>query len=49
MLKWKFPSLCDADLVYDEGQRETMLNKLMVKLNKSRSELDALFVELQSF
>ena len=49
MLKWRFPSLNDKDLLYEEGQRETMLNKLMVKLNKSKSELEALLAELQTY
>lgn len=49
MLKWRFPFLSDKDLLYEEGQRETMLNKLMVKLKKNRSELESLLAELQTY
>ncbi|SMD32056.1 hypothetical protein SAMN04488029_0394 [Reichenbachiella faecimaris] len=49
MLKWRFPSLCDKDLIYEEGQRESMLNRLMVKLEKTRTELEVLLAELQTY
>ena len=49
MLKWRFPSLCDQDFVYEEGQKELMLDKLTVKLKKTRAELELLFAELQTY
>lgn len=49
MLKWRFPSLSDSDFEFEEGQKENMLEKLAVKLNKSRLELQALFAELQLY
>lgn len=49
MLKWRFSFLSDADFAYDEGHRESMLDQLAVKLNKSRPELESLFDELQKY
>ena len=47
MLKRRFDILTDADFVLEDDDRETMLNQLSSKLNKSRSELEMLFAELQ--
>ncbi|MEQ8240276.1 MAG: hypothetical protein RIA69_13740 [Cyclobacteriaceae bacterium] len=47
MLKWRFDDLTDADFEFKEGHRETMLDKLALKLSKTRSELEVLFAELQ--
>jgi hypothetical protein len=47
MLKWRFSILCDEDFQFDDGQKEEMLNRLSVKLEKSRAELNLLFDELQ--
>jgi|AntAceMinimDraft_12_1070368.scaffolds.fasta_scaffold09414_3 hypothetical protein len=47
MLKWRFEELNDADFEFKEGTKESMLDKLASKLEKSRSELDILFAELQ--
>jgi hypothetical protein len=47
MLKWRYPILQDLDFVFEEGEREKMYSKLATKLNKTRSELEALFADLQ--
>lgn len=47
MLKWRFSVLSDQDFDYDDDQREKMLNQIAAKLNRSRSDLEVLFAELQ--
>jgi len=47
LLKRRFPILSDEDFSYEEGKRETMLNKLQEKLGKSKQELDRIFAEIQ--
>lgn len=47
MLKWRYPILQDLDFAFEEGEREKMCSKLAEKLNKTRSELEALFADLQ--
>jgi len=47
LLKRKFPILSDEDFLYVEGNRESMLRKLEVKLVKSKAELESIFAELQ--
>ena len=49
MLKRRFPILNDEDFVYEEGNKESMLKRLQAKLNKSASELESLFAELQLY
>lgn len=49
MLKRRFAILTDEDFNFETGEKETMLNKLGIKLNKSRLELDLLFAELQQY
>ena len=49
MLKRRFPNLIDEDFVYEEGKKETMLQKLQAKLGKDKQELEALFAELQLY
>lgn len=49
MLKWKFGALSDKDFEFDEAHRESMLDQLAKKLNKSRTELESLFAELQKY
>ena len=49
MLKRRFAILCDEDFVFEDGNRENMLKKLEAKLNKSRTELEFLFAELQQY
>lgn len=47
MLKWRFSVLNDADFEFEEGHKESMLDQLAVKLNKTRLELESIFAELQ--
>lgn len=47
LLKRRFPSLSDGDLAFEEGKKESMLNKLAAKLEKTELELEMLFAELQ--
>jgi len=49
MLKRIFPILTDEDFAFKSEQRDEMLVKLGIKLNKSRSELELIFDELQHF
>ena len=49
MLKWRFPFLSEGDFAFEAGGKESMLAKLGTKLNKTRSELDLLFAELQRY
>lgn len=49
MLKRRFPILSDSDFHFKEGQKESMLEKLSVKLKKTRVELELLFAELQTY
>jgi len=47
MLKWRFSVLSDADFTYEKGEKESMLDSLATKLQKTRSELELIFAELQ--
>ncbi|GMQ27467.1 general stress protein CsbD [Algoriphagus confluentis] len=49
MLKRRFSILLDFDFEYQEGDRERMIDRLSVKLDKTRDELDLLFAELQTY
>lgn len=49
MLRGRFPFLKEEDFVYESDGRETMLEKIAAKLNKTRVELDLLFAELQRY
>lgn len=49
MLKWRFSILSDADFAFDEDHRESMLDQLAFKLNKTRKQLETLFTELQKY
>ena len=49
ILKRWFPNLSDEDFVFDEGNRESMLARLEIKLKKTRTELELLFRELQRY
>ncbi|MDH4058796.1 MAG: hypothetical protein OEU76_08520 [Cyclobacteriaceae bacterium] len=49
MLRRRFPILNEEDFDYVNNEKETMLEKLAAKLNKSRIELDLLFAELQRY
>ena len=45
----KFSVLSDEDFNFKDEQRESMLDQIAAKLNKSRSELEILFAELQKY
>lgn len=47
LLKRMFSNLTDDDFIFEEGQREEMLNRLQAKLGKTRKELDTIFAQLQ--
>jgi hypothetical protein len=47
LLKRRFPILLDDDFLFEEGKKETMLERLQMKLSKNRQELDLIFAELQ--
>lgn len=49
MLKQRYDILKDSDFEFIEGQKEGMLDKLSLKLNKTREELKMLFAELQTY
>ncbi|MEX2232143.1 MAG: hypothetical protein WD824_08285 [Cyclobacteriaceae bacterium] len=49
MLKRRYPFLNDEDFIFEEGNKDTMLKRLQAKLNKSASELESLFAELQLY
>ena len=41
--------LSDSDFEFEEGQKDNMFDKLAKKLEKTRSELEVLFAELQTY
>ena len=45
-LKKQFPFLTDADLTFEAGKREVMLNHLQITLGKTRMELQALLAAI---
>lgn len=49
LLKRIFPVLSDEDFAAEHVDRESMLEKLGFKLNKSRVELETILAELQQF
>jgi hypothetical protein len=49
MLKRRFPILCDEDFSFEKDGRENMFKRLESKLNKTRTELESLFAELQNY
>jgi len=49
MLKQRYSILIDSDFEFIEGQKEGMLDRLSLKLNKTREELKLLFAELQTY
>ena len=48
-LKRMFTHLTDDDFVYEEGKKESMLDKLCVKLSKTRGELELILAEIQHY
>lgn len=49
MLKWRFPILSDEDFNFEDGEKETMFQKLATKLNINRQAMDSLLAELQLY
>lgn len=49
LLKRRYPVLEDEDFLFEEGHRETMLDRLSAKLEKTRAELEWLFADLQRY
>ena len=49
MLKQRFSFLTDSDFEFKDGQKESMLDTLSIKLQKTRQELQMLFAELQTY
>ncbi|HOZ69978.1 MAG TPA: general stress protein CsbD [Chitinophagaceae bacterium] len=45
-LKAKFSWLTDADLQYTEGKKEEMMNRLQIKIGKTKDELNKIFAGL---
>jgi len=45
-LKQKFPAITDADLSYQEGKENIMMEMLGYKLGKSKQELIGIIVDL---
>jgi hypothetical protein len=48
LLKRLFPTLSDEDFLFENENRESMFQRLQVKLNKTREELDLIFAKLQA-
>ena len=46
-MKRRFPFLSDDDFMFEEGKRDTMLERLQEKLGKTKLELDLIFAEIQ--
>ncbi|WP_343909288.1 hypothetical protein [Aquimarina litoralis] len=49
ILKRRFSFLSDGDFDFKDGQKEAMHDNLAVKLKKTRTELEVLFAELQTY
>jgi hypothetical protein len=47
LLKRRFPILSDEDFLFEEGKKQSMLERLEVKLGKTQPELELIFAELQ--
>jgi len=47
LLKRIFPVLSDEDFAFEDGKKETMMQKLEQKLNLSTPELESVFAQLQ--
>ncbi|MFZ4058351.1 MAG: general stress protein CsbD [Ferruginibacter sp.] len=45
-LKAKFTTLVDADLRYLDGKKDEMMNKLQIKLGKTKDELSKIIAAL---
>lgn len=49
MLKRRFAVLCDSDFDFQNGERESMIDRLSQKLNKTTAEMNLIFAELQTY
>lgn len=47
LLKRMYSNLTDDDFVYQEGEKEFMLDRLCAKLGKTKKELELIFAEIQ--
>lgn len=47
LLKRLFPILSDEDFAFEDGKKETMLERLQEKLGKSKPELEMILAEIQ--
>ena len=45
-LKQQFAWLTDNDLLFDQGRKEEMLDRLQIKLHKTREELQKIIAAL---
>jgi len=45
-LKQKFAWLTDTDFLFEPGKREEMLDRLQIKLGKTREELQTIMVKM---
>ena len=45
-LKEKFSTLTDADLQYENGKKDEMMDKIQIKLGKTKDELAAIIAAL---
>lgn len=45
-LKSKFSWVTDADLLFTEGKKEEMLNRLQIKIGKTKDELNKIMTGL---
>ena len=45
-LKTQFPTLTDADLQYENGKKDEMLERIQTKLGKTKEELNTLIATL---
>jgi uncharacterized protein YjbJ (UPF0337 family) len=46
LLKQRFASLTDNDLLFAEGKKEEMFGRLQVKLGKTKEELNKIISEI---
>ena len=49
MLKQIFPQLTDEDFAHDSETKESMLDRLAEKIQRSRADLDQIFIDLQQY
>ncbi|TRX48589.1 general stress protein CsbD [Fulvivirga sp. M361] len=49
LLKRIFPVINDEDFALEDKDRETMLDKLAAKLDKTRAQLELVFADLQRY